>query len=751
MANNKLNIKRFLALLMTMVMLFNGFQISAQAAGGGHGPNQGGPNQGGEHEQTDSETMTLYWCYDVVSTEGDASKDLSLATLTFDGTAWAFGSAMTLSESAEVVVTPVAGYRVVQIDMLCTGGQNQDDPYDCRTYNEGASYTVAAAAGSTVVTITDFDADTACDHSSDSTKYYIMVTLEEVDVEETYILTYTPGEGVGTDYVDDNDGAGYAFAESHEILSIAHPNIGFTYEGHTFTGWKVIECTDESQIYSLIGNVYQGGEEFIMPAGNVTLEAQWEPVVIPEYPVTYSYVGEVPANAPAVPNGYQYQAGAEVNVHAAPSADGYIFSGWSTDDAQIIDGAFTMPEKAVVLVGSWEKVPTYTVTYIYEGEIPANAPALPVDGNAYYAGDAVTVAAEPTLEGYTFSGWDKTDFEMPAEDVTICGSWEKIPTYTVTYIYEGEIPANAPALPVDGNAYYAGDAVTVAAEPTLEGYTFSGWDKTDFEMPAEDVVIYGSWTENAKYDYSLTYNANFGGNETKADSENATGVYAAAWNIEVDANTFVRENYTFIGWNTEADGSGKAYAAGAVVALTAENNTEILYAQWKENEPPVTEPPVTEPPVTEPPVTEPPVTEPPVTEPPVTEPPVTEPPVTEPPVTEPPVTEPPVTEPPVTEPPVTEPPVTEPPVTEPPVTEPPVTEPPATEPPVTEIPEEPVPAGEPPVTEPEEEIEIEDEAVPLADLPKTGDPIFVFIGTAAASAGGMVGLVLRKKKQDEEE
>ncbi|MBQ9783867.1 MAG: UDP-glucose--hexose-1-phosphate uridylyltransferase, partial [Clostridia bacterium] len=44
-----------------------------------------------------------------------------------------------------------------------------------------------------------------------------------------------------------------------------------------------------------------------------------------------------------------------------------------------------------------------------------------------------------------------------------------------------------------------------------------------------------------------------------------------------------RVNYTFIGWNTERDGSGKAYAAGDVIALTAKNNTEILYAQWKEN------------------------------------------------------------------------------------------------------------------------------------------------------------------------
>jgi len=69
----------------------------------------------------------------------------------------------------------------------------------------------------------------------------------------------------------------------------------------------------------------------------------------------------------------------------------------------------------------------------------------------------------------------------------------------------------------------------------------------------------------------------------QADAENVTGIYQTAYNIGVNENTFVRENYTFIGWNTEADGTGKAYAANDVIALTAENNTEILYAQWEIN------------------------------------------------------------------------------------------------------------------------------------------------------------------------
>lgn len=43
------------------------------------------------------------------------------------------------------------------------------------------------------------------------------------------------------------------------------------------------------------------------------------------------------------------------------------------------------------------------------------------------------------------------------------------------------------------------------------------------------------------------------------------------------SNPFTRENYTFDGWNTAADGSGTFYADGANITLTADTT---LYAQW---------------------------------------------------------------------------------------------------------------------------------------------------------------------------
>ena len=48
----------------------------------------------------------------------------------------------------------------------------------------------------------------------------------------------------------------------------------------------------------------------------------------------------------------------------------------------------------------------------------------------------------------------------------------------------------------------------------------------------------------------------------------------------LNANSFTREGYNFLNWNTAADGTGDSYADGATINLT-ENTT--LYAQWEDN------------------------------------------------------------------------------------------------------------------------------------------------------------------------
>ena len=74
---------------------------------------------------------------------------------------------------------------------------------------------------------------------------------------------------------------------------------------------------------------------------------------------------------------------------------------------------------------------------------------------------------------------------------------------------------------------------------------------------------------------SLSYDANGGMGTMSAE----TGV--AGKIVTVAQNEFTRNNYTFTGWNTQADDRGTAYKPGDSFTLTDKDT--VLYAQWSKN------------------------------------------------------------------------------------------------------------------------------------------------------------------------
>ena len=121
-----------------------------------------------------------------------------------------------------------------------------------------------------------------------------------------------------------------------------------------------------------------------------------------------------------------------------------------------------------------------------------------VDGEDYKSyeieyGETITPEAEPTKKGYTFSGWSEIPETMPAEDVTITGTFT-INKYMLTYYVDGEV--------YESYEVEYGATITPEAEPTKEGYTFSGWSWIPETMPAEDMTVTGTFTINK---YKVTY------------------------------------------------------------------------------------------------------------------------------------------------------------------------------------------------------------------------------------------------------
>ena len=98
---------------------------------------------------------------------------------------------------------------------------------------------------------------------------------------------------------------------------------------------------------------------------------------------------------------------------------------------------------------------------------------------------------------------------------------------------------------------------------------------------AGDVINYvnGVWGGEAPTELTVTFEAN-GSEEYPAEGTMAPQSVTAKKDTALNANTFTREGYNFLNWNTAADGTGDSYADGATVNLT-ENPT--LYAQWEDN------------------------------------------------------------------------------------------------------------------------------------------------------------------------
>ena len=200
--------------------------------------------------------------------------------------------------------------------------------------------------------------------------------------------------------------------------------------------------------------------EFPVPAGKVT------PIT---YTVKYEYTGTVPADATELPGEDTCRYGDTVTVAAGATATGYTFSGWTTSDADIEDGRFTMPNKDVTLTGSFT-INNYTVTYRVDDKTYGSP-------ESYNYGADVTVAQTPSEEGYTFNGWTTEDvtvtsgkFTMPDKDVTLSGKFSPRTdlSYTVNYLEQSTNKVLADAKTVTGQTF--GASVTETAID-ITGYT----------------------------------------------------------------------------------------------------------------------------------------------------------------------------------------------------------------------------------------------------------------------------------------
>ena len=239
------------------------------------------------------------------------------------------------------------------------------------------------------------------------------------------------------------------------------------------------------------GNSYEPGGS--VPADVTELTVQW---TAPTYTVTLH------ANGGTINNGnvteYTYGVGATLPTDVTRT--GYTFKGWYYNE--------NLTGSPVTAIGStetgnkeyWAKweANTYTVTLNTNG---GTINSGNVTGYTYGVGATLPTADDMTYTGHTFKGWYDNESLTGSPVMAIGGTetgnkeyWAKweINQYTITVK-----PENGKADITITQDY--GTAITAPADPTREGYTFTGWDtEIPTTMPAENITLKARWKDIEK-------------------------------------------------------------------------------------------------------------------------------------------------------------------------------------------------------------------------------------------------------------
>lgn len=363
---------------------------------------------------------------------------------------------------------------------------------------------------------------------------------------------------------------------------------GWTIDGYTFAGWAT--SPDGS------GARYAPGARWTAN-GTLTLYAQWTPGQ-----ASLTYDGNGATGGKTDPQ--TGKTDEKINVRDNGfTRDGYTFVTWNTQaDCK---GNAVKPNSEWTLRGSSTLYACWagnaqTLTYHGNGATGGNTAA-----QSGKTGDELTTNANGfTRDGYTFVRWDTakdgsgtaygegkngvSQYVMKPAGNDLYAIWKANPA---SIQYRNDWPNTTGSTPdTTGNT---GDTVTISQNSfDRPGYTFTGWSTSKRGDPSlqpgdkhtlepRTTTVWAQWKADPAH---LVYNSNIGtvGSETKT----VDGVVDQT--VKTITNPFDRPGYTFSGWNTQADGKGKAYATGADYVLTANDkstpkNTSVLYAQWKIN------------------------------------------------------------------------------------------------------------------------------------------------------------------------
>jgi len=212
------------------------------------------------------------------------------------------------------------------------------------------------------------------------------------------------------------------------------------------------------------------------------------------------------------------KAGQTVMLSQKP-ANCYNFGSWSSPDVTITNNSLTMPAKNVSVTAN------YTIRKYTVSAAPNNPSYGTVTGSGTYnRGSTATPTAVPTTR-LTSTGWNESGNQgsKPATyTFTVNGNRTlqarfgvSASSYTITIVYEAEVPTSGNIATVSKNPASPGESVTLTIDKSAISscYLYGGWRSPDlgqinynlsstsytFTMPAQNVTIYVNLPTNPNY------------------------------------------------------------------------------------------------------------------------------------------------------------------------------------------------------------------------------------------------------------
>ncbi len=214
-----------------------------------------------------------------------------------------------------------------------------------------------------------------------------------------------------------------------------------------------------------------------------------------------------------------------------------------------------------VFTAQWQ-ANEYTIKFNPNGGVFINSASITTESGTFGSSNGYSlgnISDYPTRTGYTFKGW-KLTYEGTSQ-----------PNYATTATYtSGQTQAYTGA----------GGSLTGITQDRIilpPASTMAGMVLYNLCANAGDTAIFtAQWQANT---YTVKFNAN-GGTGNMSDQSFTYGESNA-----LNANTFERTSYTFIGWDTEIAGKTVVYTDRQTVSdLSAVNNGTVnLYAVWTQN------------------------------------------------------------------------------------------------------------------------------------------------------------------------